>query len=47
MKKPMKHDGKGTKAKDKSGVNKPMEKAKIPQKRPGVTVGVPTPSQKM
>lgn len=33
--------GKGT------GVNKPMHKAKVPQKRPGVTVGVPTPTQKM
>lgn len=30
-----------------SGVNAPMVKAKIPQVRPGVTVGEPTQKQKM
>ena len=50
MKAPMKAaaaaGGKMTKAKDKSGVNMPMKKAKIPQVKPGVTYGKPSQTAK-
>lgn len=39
--------GKMTKAKDKSGVNKPVVKAKVPNVKPGVTYGKPSQTQKL